>query len=308
MVGTVTERAPSAPRKRRAVTVAIVAALLVAGLAARSAVGNGSESILVRWLPWMDHSRVTLYYGHPQDLGLVPVSRTIASDDAADVVSALLEGPEADTGLIALLPPDTALRTADLVDGVLSVDLAGDAEAIREPAVLQSVIRSLTSWPQADRLVLTIDGMAVDAGPLPRLLYFWDGSREMLVAIPTPAVSTAEMLADYLTGPPAPLIGLPGEVRLLHSELNQANGLLKLEFSFAESLREFALADEAGMRRVLEGLIATMTITDPVVDGVYLDFEGRSMLGLGGCADLLRSLQLAPKTLNDERLLARAAP
>jgi hypothetical protein len=57
------------------------------------------------------------------------------------------------------------------------------------------------------------------------------------------------------------------------------------------------------MRRTLEGLIATLTTATPETNFVYLDFEGHATLGLGQCANLLRTVQPTPEILNDERLL-----
>ncbi len=45
----------------------------------------------------------------------------------------------------------------------------------------------------------------------------------------------------------------------------------------------------------------------PEVEAVRLDFESHNALGLGQCADLLRTPQAWPDILNDERILARVA-
>jgi hypothetical protein len=50
-----------------------------------------------------------------------------------------------------------------------------------------------------------------------------------------------------------------------------------------------------------------MTTEFPEIEGVWIDFEGHANLGLGQCAHLLRTLQLHPEVLNDERLLSRYA-
>ena len=70
--------------------------------------------------------------------------------------------------------------------------------------------------------------------------------------------------------------------------------------------RVFATDHPDAMRRVLEGLIASM-VGFPEVEAVRLDFEGHNALGLGQCADLLRTPQAWPDILNDERILARVA-
>ena len=61
------------------------------------------------------------------------------------------------------------------------------------------------------------------------------------------------------------------------------------------------------MRRILEGLIASLTTGFADTGYVYLDFEGHATLGLGQCANLLRRVQPPPEILNDERLLSPAA-
>jgi hypothetical protein len=140
------------------------------------------------------------------------------------------------------------------------------------------------------------------------LVYFYDESRDMLLGFPTAADEPRAVLAEFLAGPGDPaLVGLPADVELLEFDFTSDSGLLSLDFTYLPSVRNFALDHPDAMRRVLEGLIATMTTGFPQIDGLYLDFEGRATLGLGQCADLLRTLQLQPEVLNDERLLARAA-
>ena len=47
-----------------------------------------------------------------------------------------------------------------------------------------------------------------------------------------------------------------------------------------------------------------MTLTElKEVQAVMLDFEGQAQLGLGQCRDLLRTVQLRPDILNDERII-----
>lgn len=287
----------------------LVVVLLAVGWAARSVAVDGSDSILVRWLPWMDRTRITMYYGDPDGAALAPVSRTLSRDDttAETVVAELLAGPAPGTGLRPLLPAGTAAAGVAFADGVLTVDFTGDPSVFDDPLVAESVRQSLLSWTEVEGLAVSVGGTPVDVlGSSGHLLFFWDEERDLLVAHPTAAVDPRDVLAAYLAGPPSGLTGLPDDVTLRTYDFSRSSGLLSLDFSYVPSVRTFALDHPEGMRRVLEGLIATMTTGFPEVGGLYLDFEGQATLGLGQCADLLRTLQLQPEVLNDERLLAGA--
>lgn len=289
----------------------LVALLLVVGVVARSIAVDGSDSMLLRWLPWMGRTPITLYYADPSGEALAPVSRTVSRDDisADTLVAELLAGPAAGTGLHPLLPGGTTASAVTLSAGTLSVDFTGDPAAFADPLVAASLRHSLLSWSAVTDLVVTVDGVPVDVLAAPgHLVFFWDESRDLLVARPTTETDPRQVLTEYLAGPGTPgLVGLPDDVRLITYDFNPGSGLLSLDFSYVPSVRTFALDHPEGMRRVLEGLIATMTTGFPQVGGLYIDFEGQATLGLGQCADLLRTLQLQPEVLNDERLLARVA-
>lgn len=304
---TTVDTAPRPARRWR--TGVLVVILLAAGWAARSVAVDGSDSILVRWLPWMDRTRITLYYGDPTGEALAPVSRTLSRDDttAEAVVAELLAGPAAGTGLVPLLPPGTAVSSVTFVDGLLAVHFNGDPAAFADPLLAESLRQSLLSWTEVENLAVFVGGTPIDVlASSGHLLFFWDEGRDLLVAHPTAAVDPRDVLAEYLAGPPTGLTGLPDDVTLRTYDFSRSSGLLSLDFSYVPSVREFALDHPEGMRRVLEGLIATMTTGFPDVGGLYLDFEGQATLGLGQCADLLRTLQLQPEVLNDERLLSGA--
>lgn len=301
--------APS-DRSRRLRAGSLVVVLLLVGWLARSITVDGRESFAVRWLPWLQGESINLYFGHASETGFVPISRTfgISDETPGALMDALLDGPPDELGLVQLIPEGTSLRSASFADGRFSVDLSGDASAFDDPAVAGSVWLSITSWSDVRQVALSIDGTPIDiedaAG---RQMYFWDKAGDMLVAQPAKASDPRDVLDEYMAGSPIDgFVGLPSDVQVVSYRLDPRNGLLSLDFTFEDSLRQFALDDPNGVRRVLEGLIATMTITFPEVQGVYLDFGGQEVLGLGHCADLLRSLQLTPKPLNDERLVARA--
>lgn len=295
------------PSSRRARTIVVVVLLVVVGFVARSLVTDGSESILVRWLPWMQKTPVTLFFGDASSDRLVPVSRGLGHDEATPegLLDALFAGPAEGIGLRTLVPQDTRAASVDLTGSTLTVALTGDVMELSAPLAKRALFSSLASWPGVDQVVVTVNGdpLAAPQGPL---LYFYDEPRDMLVAEPTAAADPRELATAFLAGPADPsLTGLPTDVTLNSFGVNQDNGLLTLEMSYVPSLRQFALDHPDAVRRVLVGFIATMTTAFPQVDAVYLDFEGHATLGLGQCADLLRSAQLTPETINDERVLAR---
>ena len=289
---------------------ALVVAALAAGLIARSLVTDGSDSFLVRWLPWLGDTPVTLQFTDGSRAALVPVSRTLPRDATVDdLIAALLAGPAEGTGLESLLPSGTVAGRVALTAGVLEVDLSGDPADYEAPLVREAIWHSLASWKGVDTVELSVGGTPVDVmDSTGHLVYFYDEARDMLVAQPSAASEPRDVLAEFLAGPStAGLVGLPADVELLEFDYSADSGLLSMDFTYLPSVRTFALDHPEAMRRVLEGLIATMTTGFPQIDGLYLDFEGRATLGLGQCADLLRTLQLQPEILNDERVLAREA-
>jgi hypothetical protein len=250
------------------------------------------------WLPWMRGADVTFYY--LDDAGnLVPVSRTLEPDveGAATVLATYLEGPDPATGLSMPLTAGTSISASDSGE-----DLVVEATGGPMPAELADPLqRSLASWWTSGEVVI---GSVSGPASLDPLVYFVDAGgalvAERVVADDAPAV-----LDTYLAGPRTTgLTGLPPDVDLRGYRLDPSSGLLRLDLSYTESVRRLALDHPERMRRVLEGLITTMVQASPDISGVYLDFEGQSVLGLGQCADLLRNLQVEPEILNDERLLA----
>ena len=294
-------------RGRWRVMAAVIGLFLLGGLA-RSVAIDGSNSILVRWLPWMQRTEVTMYYADEARDALVPVSRSLARDATVeDFVIGYLEGPARDTGLVSPMPAGLELAAVTVDESVLRADFAGDHTALNRLG-REALRQTLLSWKGVETVTVAVDGMAVD-GPTAHLLFFYDEARDMLVAEPVDLDAPRDVLAAYLAGPQdAGLVGLPGDVELISFEYDPSRELVRLDFTFTDLVSDYALDHPQATRRVLEGLIATMTIGFPQFEGVYLDFEGRSALGVGQCADLLRNLQVAPETLNDERLLARRAP
>jgi spore germination protein GerM len=250
---------------------------------------------------------VTLFFGDATSDRLVPVSRGLSHSEATPdgLFAALVAGPVDGIGLRSLVPEGTALVATDLAGATLSVDLTGDTTELSAPLTRQALFASLASWPGVDEVRVTVDGTPLEA-PGGVLLYFYDEPRDMLVVEPAVAADPRGLATAFLAGPADPaLTGLPTDVTLNSFGVNQSNGLLTLEMSYPPSLRQFALDHPDAVRRALVGFITTMTTAFPQVDAVYLDFEGHATLGLGQCADLLRSAQLTPELINDERLLGR---
>jgi hypothetical protein len=310
MTTTTTTAPPLEPRRRSRVGALLIVALLGLGFVARSLVTEGTDSFLVRWLPWLQDETVTVYFGDPTGTALAPVARTLARDaTVADLVAELIAGPAAGSGVLPLLPPGTVASRVAVATDAIEVDLTGDPADFASPLVRESLRQTLSGWDGRDTVRVTVGGIPIDVmASTGHLVYFYDEGRDMLVGHPSPATQPREVLAEFMAGPATTgLVGLPVDVELITFEFTADSGLLSLDFTYLPSVRDFALDHPEAMRRVLEGLIATMTTGFPQIEGLYLDFEGRATLGLGQCADLLRTLQLHPEVLNDERLLARAA-
>ena len=118
--------------------------------------------------------------------------------------------------------------------------------------------------------------------------------------------SPQEAIAQYLIVPAlgSGLEGLPEDVRLLEYRFDVTRGLVYVNLTYTESVRQVALSDVSRMRRTLIGIIATLTDFDEV-QAVMLDFQGHTRLGLGQCADLLLAPQISPHAPNDDAFYRR---
>jgi len=290
------------------ISLLIVAALVV-GVVGRGIASEGSESAFVRWLPWLDRTNVTLFFADGDAEYLVPVSRTVSKDEATPqaLLDSLLAGPTDGSGLTTPIPADTTVNSVTQDGTSLTVDLGGGYSADAPFLTHEAVFQSLRSWPGVEDVFISVDGVPLDTNSSGHVLYFYNEQLDMLVAQPTNLIRPGDVLTAWLEGPDDPdLIGLPADIDVLGVEL-AANELLTLEFTFRDSLRDFAVDHPESVRRVLEGLIATFNTGFPDVGGVLLDFEGHNALGLGQCANLLNTVQGVPEVLNDERLLSRYA-
>lgn len=306
-----TEAAPAAggsrPQLRRSLLLALVGVVLLLGLLGRWLVADGAANgFLAEWLPWLSGTDVVLYFGDPSGDSLVPVSRNLAGDEenVAALATELLAGPASGTGLVSLVPAGTTIRSVSHHGTVVTIDLSQEFRDDPSDLALYALTHSLASWPDVEEVLISVDGTEVEPVAERRLLFFYDPARDMLVATPTAATTARDTLAEFLAGPGTEeLTGLPYDVEVLQFESAPGSGLIKLNFRYTDSLRTLATDDGDGMRRILEGLIATLTTGSPDTNFVYLDFEGHATLGLGQCANLLRRVQPPPEVLNDERLL-----
>jgi spore germination protein GerM len=279
-------------------------AVLAIGLWLRSLSPTTSTLALANWWPWTRATTVTLYFADGQFL--FPVSRRMPANDALPhaVLQTLLAGPRVGTGLKNPIPQGVEIRSIQLAGGVAHIDLStafldNDSQASAAEA---SVVRTMTSLPGVNSVVLSVEGTTL-AGGATRVPLLYYPSANGLVALRASSESPGQALTEYLSGPEDPeLTGLPRDARLLTYDYDPGDGLLSLNFAYSPSVRSLALDRPERMRLLLLGLITTLTEFSEV-RAVQLDFEGQTRLGLGQCSDLLRTPQPRPQLLNDERLL-----
>ncbi|MBI2917365.1 MAG: GerMN domain-containing protein [Chloroflexi bacterium] len=291
------------PRRLAGARWLLLVGLLVAtGLGLRLAAGQSSLSVS-GWLPWLHTPTVTLYFPGKDGRLLVPVARRVAAGEVTPqgAVEHLLRGPTDRARLAPALPPSARLARFELRDGNAVVEVTGELS----PTVQTALRRTLLEFPQVKSVRVVSPGAAPE-GALPGLqpVYYTYGS--YLVPEWKTASGPGGALQLYLAGPGEGLglQGLPSDVRLVEYRLDAARGLAYVNFTYTSSLRELAIAEPAKMRRILIGIVATLT-EFPEVKAVKLDFQGHTALGLGQCSDLLRAPQARPAMLNDEAILAR---
>jgi len=323
----VSQRLPSAtnhsqtqPKRRLAWLVGSVLVLLT-GAILRSFADQPVVADLSAWLPWFNQPTVTLYFPDTTNKLLIPVTRPVATtEDLPRVALAELQrGPQANSPLRRALPAGLTVALTAVAAGVAYVDLAGAAvtalDAQTTAVAVQALEQTLLALPQLDLVVFTVDGRPwtaltdakVEAAARQDVLLYYvygDYLAPVTVALQGEGDLLQQIVQTYLQGPPAeqPLTGLPPDTRLLALTFNQENGLVYVNFSYTPAVRDLALAAPHQMRLLLTALIYTLT-EQPGVKAVMLDFEGQSQLGLGQCSSLLRTPQIRPAILNDERLM-----
>ncbi len=298
--------------------LALVMVVLILGTVLRVFVSQSSSGKAGAWLPWLNQPTVTLYFTDPEGLYLVPVSRPISSNEELTRVALqeLIKGPQTSTGLSETLPPHTEIKRLDIQNGVVYVDLS--ETFLTESDIIQAaaaVEKTLTALPQVKQVRLTVEGRSVGdvagkglaaAGETTVTLYFVHGDYLVPVDrfLSEEKNSPRQTMEIYLQGTSSDssLAGLPAGIKLLDFDFNPENGLAKVNLTYTEDIRALAIADPKKIRLLLTSIIVTLT-EFPEVQAVMLDFEGHGQLGLGQCRNLLRTPQLRPTILNDERML-----
>lgn len=276
-----------------------VGLIVLIGLIARVALPDGA-GVGRGVLPWLDTNSVTLYFPDRSQGSLVPVTRTI--DSKADfrlAVAELAAGPRDREHLDPAFAGDPPTVSVEGTTAVVSYPVSGAPEAVE----IRAIEQTLLALPAISTVRIDGAGKAHRPGRSSTALnlYYADGAYLVPVAAPAGVTNIDDVVTYYLasTGRDTGLVKLPSDVSLVNLRLDQERRLLVVDLTYTESLREFALANELLTRRVLQGLIATLTQFDSV-DAVLLSFEGHTRLGLGGCSDLLRAPQVAPDAINDE--------
>ena len=267
-------------------------------LSALFALPDGARGVLGR-LPWLESNAVTLYYPDRGSDALVPVARTVGETPDAGLALAELAAGPVDTrklgpALGAVAPTVRVEGTTALVEYPV-----GSGPGALELAALE---RTLMELPEIDEVRIASGAVVLESDSAYAGLNLYYADDAYLVPVAAAGVTDLGEIVDlYLegSGRRAGLVGLPADVELVDYRLDPDRGLLIVDLTYTDSLREFALANETVMRRILEGLIATFTQFESV-DGVLLSFEGHTRLGQGGCSDLLRAPQVAPRAVNDE--------
>jgi len=293
--------------------LALVAVLVGAGLGLRLITVGQLPIHLDQWLPWVNPPTVTLYFPDAQGRFLVPVTRRMASENVTPegAVRELLRGPKNPAGLRPVFPGGTRISRIDIQDGAALVEFttasSERADWRLDALAHQAFVSTLKGLPGVESVRMLVNGTGVNGDsviPAPKQnhpVYYTYGP--YLVPVMVEASSPDEALHRYLEGPvPSGLAGLPADVRLLGYRLDTSRGLVRVNFTYTDSVHQLALANPDGIRRTLTGIIATLT-GFPEVKAVMLDFEGHAQLGLGQCSDLLRAPQVRPSTLNDEQTI-----
>lgn len=100
--------------------------------------------------------------------GLVPVSRTLSSDDVSAAINALLAGPTADeqaAGITSAVPNGTTLRSVDLGDGIATIDLSSQFDdgggSMSMFVRLTQLVYTATQYSGVTGVTLEMDGNPV---------------------------------------------------------------------------------------------------------------------------------------------------
>ena len=122
--------------------------------------GNGSSQVVL-----------TVYFARFTDTGawLVPVERAVpyTQEVARAAMQELIKGPEAGSGLKAVIPPTVKVKSISVAEGVCSLDLSKEiltdsasigVSATTEGLLLAAIADTLTEFPTVTKVKLTIEG------------------------------------------------------------------------------------------------------------------------------------------------------
>jgi len=168
--------------------LALLIIIFVLGIVLRTFAAQSTIDVSA-WLPWLNQPTVTLYFTDPEGLYLVPVSRPISNHDNLphQALQGLIDGPKESTGLLSTLPSSTKIRSFDVRDGVIFVDLSESFLTNPVRNIVQAVTaieKTLTALPEVQEVSLTIEGQpletVIDLPPAPAkettaTLYFVHG-------------------------------------------------------------------------------------------------------------------------------------
>lgn len=111
-----------------------------------------------------DSGEVQLYFPAQDGRLLVPVSRTVYSDeDVATAVFEFLRGPKADSGLNAPLPEDAQLLGVSAAGGVVTINFSGAFTKIAEQSdggvqAMRALMLTCTRFPGVKKVKILVDG------------------------------------------------------------------------------------------------------------------------------------------------------
>lgn len=280
---------------------------IVLGFVARLILVNVPDTDLpyLNWFPWLNRTSITFYYADDSGKYLIPVSQTIDNNANSHqtVIDTLMEDPKEGRGLVSIIPRNMEFLSTSIDENIVTVDITLSEISTDLTLPILAIRYSFQSLPEVDGVIFTIDGNPMDSAISSSHLAYYI-QNDLFVAIPTEAGSPEVALNEYMARTNKDgLVGLPSDVHLLDYDVNSVNGLMSLNFTYTDSIRELGIEQPETMRQVLIGLIATMT-QFPEITAVSLNFEDHARLGFGQCADLLRSPQIAPIIFNDRRLVS----
>ena len=111
-----------------------------------------------------DANEVQVYFPSQNGRLLVPVSRTVYSDDdVATAVFEFLRGPRDDSGLSSPLPEEVKLLGVDVKDGVVTINFSGAFTRIAEQSdggvqAMRALMLTCTRYPGVKKVKILVDG------------------------------------------------------------------------------------------------------------------------------------------------------